>query len=259
MSKPVWIFKIGGEVLNQPEDCRALLQTLAKLRTGLDVILVHGGGQLTQGLLNAVGLESVKRDGVRLTPANHLPYIVGSLAGYANKLLCSYAIACGLTPVGLSLLDGGIAQVSQRDPELGAVGDASAGDPTLLRQLLANNMLPIISSIGASSDGELFNVNADDAAVAIATALKAKLCFLTDVNGVLDQQQQTISTLKEVQVDSLIAEGVIVGGMVNKVRAALAAAKHSRQAVTIASWQSLTIERLLKEQQASDTTIITTE
>jgi acetylglutamate kinase len=75
----------------------------------------------------------------------------------------------------------------------------------------------------------------------------------------LDPQQQTISTLNEVQIESLTAEGVIVGGMVNKVRAALDAAKHSRQAVTIASWQSLTIERLLREQQANDTTIITME
>ncbi|MDF5632539.1 acetylglutamate kinase, partial [Vibrio parahaemolyticus] len=124
----------------------------------------------------------------------------------------------------LSLADGGLCLVEELDPELGAVGKASPGDSALLQAVLNTGALPIISSIGLTKDGQMMNVNADQAAVAVAGALDAELVLLSDVSGVLDGKGHLIKTLSEQQANSLIDGHVITDGMIVKVKAALEAA-----------------------------------
>jgi acetylglutamate kinase len=167
-----------------------------------------------------------------------MPYITGALAGTANKQLCGLAIQADLNPVGLSLADGKMCIGSVLNAELGRVGSVVAGDPMLLQLLVSNELLPIISSIGADSDGRLLNINADQAATVIAQLLNAELILLSDVPGVLDANRTLIEKLNQHEINELIKQGVIRDGMVVKVQAALTAAESLGRSVTIASWKT---------------------
>lgn len=234
------VIKLGGAVLSD-------LDTLAKLFGAIQqyqkdaqrqIVIVHGGGYLVDELMDKLQFATVKKNGLRVTPFEHINYISGALAGTANKLLQGQAIKLGLTAVGLSLADGGLCQVTQLSDELGAVGAAKAGDALVLKAILNANALPIISSIGITSDGQLMNVNADQAAVAVATSLGAELALLSDVAGVLDADKQLIAQLDQSQVDQLIEQQVITDGMIVKVQAALDAANQLGRAIEVAGWKS---------------------
>lgn len=235
--KPIWVIKVGGSILSKPENSAPLFDTLVELKTHVDVVLVHGGGDIAQDLLERLGFSSDKLDGIRITPDEQLPFIAGALAGIASKQLCSQALASGLNPVGLSLFDGGMCESLMFDHRYGAVGKAHPRNPELLQQLFASNMLPVINSIGADFDGHLLNVNADQAAIAICQLLNAQLFLLSDVPGVLDDKKSLINTLNEAQIESLIDQAVIQGGMVVKVKEAFTAANKIGQPVTIGSWR----------------------
>lgn len=215
-----------------------LLKTIKQLQEQVCVVLVHGGGPMVEELLAALNLRSEKVNGLRVTPADQMPYIAGALAGTANKQLCGLAIQADLNPVGLSLADGKICKGTVLDPQLGRVGSVEAGDPSLLKLLVSNEFLPIISSIGADEQGQLLNVNADQAATVITQILNAELILLSDVPGVLDANRTLIEKLDQTEVEQLIANGVIRDGMIVKVQAALSAAKSLGSSVTIASWKS---------------------
>lgn len=234
------VIKLGGAVLSD-------LDTLAKLFGAIQqyqkdaqrqIVIVHGGGYLVDELMDKLQFATVKKNGLRVTPFEHINYISGALAGTANKLLQGQAIKLGLTAVGLSLADGGLCQVTQLSDELGAVGAAKAGDALVLKAILNANALPIISSIGITDEGQLMNVNADQAAVAVATALGAELALLSDVAGVLDADKQLIAQLDQSQVDQLIEQQVITDGMIVKVQAALDAANQLGRAIEVAGWKS---------------------
>ena len=124
------------------------------------------------------------------------------------------------------------------DPALGNVGDPSPKNSALLTTLLANDFFPIVSSIGALDNGELVNVNADDAAVAICQLLEAELLLLTDVPGVKGAEGEWLSELGSKQAAQLIEQGVIAGGMTAKVNAALLAANQLRRSIAVTSWKS---------------------
>ena len=139
--------------------------------------------------------------------------------------------------MGLSLSDGGICETLMFDHRYGAVGRAHPRNDKLLRLMLDNKMLPVINSIGADFEGQLLNVNADQAALAICQLLQAELFLLSDVIGVLDENKKLIPTLDAQSIEALITQGVINGGMVVKVQEALTAAKRIEKPVTIASWR----------------------
>ncbi|UAA38669.1 acetylglutamate kinase [Paraneptunicella aestuarii] len=237
------VIKVGGALLEDKTAAIHFFSTLKQLMPSVPLVLVHGGGNSVENLLKALGLTSEKIDGLRVTPNEHLPYVVGALAGTVNKTLCGWAMQQGIVPVGLSLLDGGICTATQLNEKLGAVGTAKANDPQLLLQVLGNQQLPIVSSIGADANGQLLNVNADEAAAAIAHALEAKLVLLSDVPCVLDADMQPIAELNSKSIEQLIAQGVINGGMAVKVKAALQTANQIGNPVIIASWK--TPEQLL--------------
>lgn len=237
MSKPL-VIKVGGALLEESSSALTLFKVLQQIQATQPVIVVHGGGNAVASLLTNLGFQSEKRDGLRVTPAEQLPYVVGALAGTVNKTLCAWAIKAGLTPIGLSLFDGHLCHSHAIHAELGAVGQATPHSSKLLDQLLPLNFLPIISSIGATPSGELLNVNADDAAAAIATLVKGQLVLLSDVPCVLDANKQPIDSLDEQSIHQLIEQGIIEGGMAVKVKAALATANAMQSPVCIASWKT---------------------
>jgi acetylglutamate kinase len=253
------VIKVGGAFMQGEPEALALLKVISQLQQQYRVVLVHGGGPMVEELLQGLGLHSQKIEGLRVTPEEHIPYVVGALAGTANKQLCALAIKAGLNSVGLCLADGQTTQCKVISEELGAVGTAQAGNSQLLDSVLAAGMLPIVSSIGADEQGNLLNVNADQAATVIAQVLQAELLLLSDVSGVLDAGGQLINSLSTAEINSLIAQQVITDGMQVKVQAALDAANSLHRSVIIASWQNSEQLLALLQQQAFGTAIIPQE
>ncbi|PSW11874.1 acetylglutamate kinase [Photobacterium rosenbergii] len=239
MSQVPLVIKLGGAVLSCGETLEKLFGAISAYQKQAQrpLVLVHGGGYLVDDLMAKLQLETVKKEGLRVTPADQIPYIAGALAGTANKLLQGQAQKAGVPAVGLSLADGGLCKVTELDPELGSVGKAEPGDSSLVSQIMASGFLPIVSSIGLDANGQLMNVNADQAAVAVAAALDGELVLLSDVSGVLDGKGKLISELTEPQAEALIAQAVITDGMVVKVRAAFEAANALGRSIEVATWR----------------------
>ncbi|TRY31373.1 acetylglutamate kinase [Aliiglaciecola sp. M165] len=237
----VKVVKVGGAFLDDPDISIPFFKALCASHTQTPIVLVHGGGSSVEKLMSDLDLPTAKIDGLRVTPPEQINYVVGALAGTVNKQLCALAQQAGLNTVGLSLFDGNMTVCQKINDELGNVGQATVHDPLLLTTLLGSGYLPIISSIGKDTSGQLLNVNADQAATVIAKLLNAQLVLLSDVKGVLDEHSELVSSLDEIQIDKLIDCGVIRDGMTVKVNAALDAAKAIQQPVTIASWKDLTI------------------
>jgi len=236
--KPLLI-KLGGAVL---ENDQALINLFSALTSYLEkhqrpLLLVHGGGVIVEDVLTKMNIVSQKKNGLRITPFDQIPYVAGALAGTSNKLLMAKALQAGLSAVGLSLADGFSCKVTQMDPDLGAVGVCSPNNPALINGLLAGGHLPVISSIGIGEDGRLYNVNADQAAITICELIGAELVFLSDVDGVWDGQKQIIPELNTSLADTLIADNIIQDGMAVKVKAALQAAEQLGS-VMLASWKN---------------------
>ncbi|MBU3020813.1 acetylglutamate kinase [Aestuariibacter sp. A3R04] len=236
MSLSPIVIKVGGALLEEESAALKLLASVKQVMTQRAVILVHGGGPLVETLMAALNLPSQKIDGLRVTPDEHMPYICGTLAGSANKALCALAIKAGVTPVGLSLLDGSMVTCEVLDEKYGAVGVPAPGNPSLLNSLTEQALLPVVSSIGANSHGRLLNINADQAATVVAQLVQGELLLLSNVKGVLDADKQLLSNLNQQQIDTLVASGVITDGMKVKTDAALFAASSLGRPVTIASW-----------------------
>lgn len=233
------VIKLGGAAISSADTLKCFFEALSHYRqsAGRHLVIVHGGGCFVDDILAAHGKKSEKKQGIRVTPASDINLVVGALAGTANKLLQAQAISCGINTVGLSLSDGGVCKVTQLCPELGCVGKVAPENSALLDCVLAAGCLPIISSIGITAAGELMNINADQAAVAVAGVLDAQLLLLSDVCGVLDDNGVLLPSLDEEKAKMLIESGVINGGMIVKVEAAFEAAKALGRSIELASWQ----------------------
>lgn len=238
MTNPL-IVKLGGVLLDSEEALEKLFSALVSWRESHQrpLLIVHGGGCLVDELMNKLSLPVKKKNGLRVTPADQIDIITGALAGTANKTLLAWSKKHGINAVGLCLGDGGSVDVEQFDEELGHVGLATPGSPTLINTLLAGGFLPVISSIGITQEGQLMNVNADQAATALASTLGADLILLSDVSGILDGKGQRIEEMTTAKAEQLIAEGIITDGMIVKVNAALDAARTLGRPVDIASWR----------------------
>lgn len=231
------VIKVGGAFIGDKDAACGLFKVIGELIKTRPLVLVHGGGPIVENWMQALNLKSTKIDGLRVTTDVHMPYVVGALAGTANTQLVAQARACGLEPVGLSLADAHLVHCTQMQAKYGAVGKVEPADGKLLKVLLEEGFLPLISSIGCSDGGQLLNVNADQAATAIAQLLKGELVMLSDVAGVLDKQQSLLAQLNPQQIDALVEQKVIRDGMLVKVKAALNAATSIGLPVTIASWK----------------------
>ncbi|GAB2946820.1 acetylglutamate kinase [Hafnia psychrotolerans] len=233
------VIKLGGVLLDNEEALERLFMALVTYRQQYQrpLVIVHGGGCLVDELMKKLNLPVVKKAGLRVTPADQIDIITGALAGSANKALLAWAIKSNINAVGLSLADGGSVSVTQLSEDLGNVGKAEAGSPVLINTLTGAGYLPIVSSIGITASGELMNVNADQAATALAATLGADLILLSDVSGILDGKGQRIPEMSAEAAELLIEQGIITDGMIVKVHAALDAARTLGRPVDIASWR----------------------
>jgi len=238
MTNPL-IIKLGGVLLDSEEALARLFDALVAYRETHQrpLLIVHGGGCLVDELMSKLALPVKKKNGLRVTPADQIDIITGALAGTANKTLLAWSKKHGIDAVGLCLGDGGSVNVAAFDEELGHVGQATPGNPKLINTLLEAGWLPVISSIGITEDGKLMNVNADQAATALAATLGADLVLLSDVSGILDGKGQRIAEMTTALAEQLIAQGIITDGMIVKVNAALDAARTLGRSVDIASWR----------------------
>jgi len=236
MTKPI-VFKLGGEALLQSASLQSFLEAVKNIQLKRPVLIVHGGGPQVESMMAAAGITSQKVDGIRATPVEHLPFVIGSLAGVASQQLLGAAKQAGLNPVALSLADGVSFECKKIDASLGAVGQVRPKNRQTLDCLLGSNHLVIVNSIGCDEDGNSLNINADDAAVAVAQLLDAELVLLSNVSGVLSATKQLLSELNRSHLDKLINQGVISDGMVVKVNAAYQAAQCLRRPVNIGNWQ----------------------
>ncbi|UCG23032.1 MAG: acetylglutamate kinase [Chloroflexota bacterium] len=218
------LLKIGGNELSEI----GFLEGLAGIVAGIDepVVIVHGGGRAIADMQARLGLKPVKVDGLRVTDAESLAVSQMVLSGQANKAIVVALLAAGVQAVGLSGVDGGLLRcVKKQHPtaDLGYVGQIVEARPAILSSLIAQGITPVVSPISLGLEGQVYNVNADEAAGALAAALQARVVnFVSNVPAVLDEERRPIPSLTARQTERLIEQGVIQGGMVPKVRAALA-------------------------------------
>ena len=221
-----FVVKIGGAALDDLSLRTRFAEDLVLLSwVGIDVVVVHGGGMQVTSLLDRLGLEARFVHGMRVTDAATLEVVEMVLGGRLNKELVRLVQQLGGRAVGLTGVDGGMARARRIDgePDLGLVGEVIEIDRRVIDRLLPD-AIPIIAPLAPDATGQTLNINADPFAAALAVALSAeKLVLLTDVAGVMDQNDQLITTLTPDSARRLINTGVVRGGMIPKVENALRA------------------------------------
>ncbi|MCL4237399.1 MAG: acetylglutamate kinase [Anaerolineae bacterium] len=216
------VIKVGGNDLDRPGFLDALAATVAGLAAERRCVLVHGGGRAINEVGQAFGLQPVYVDGQRVTDQAALDVAEMVLSGQVNKQIVRALLAAGVDALGLSGVDRGLLRVEPWAASLGRVGRIVAVRADVLRSLCAAGAVPVVSPISLGPDGA-YNVNADHAAGAIAAALgAARATFVTNVPGVR-AENGVVPRLSVAETLDLIARGVINGGMIPKVQAALAA------------------------------------
>ncbi len=230
------VVKISGKPIAEPASAGGLWSALAANAVG--TVVVHGGGRQVDDLFARLGLRVERRDGIRLTSETEMPLVAGVLAGEVNQTLVGLLCAAGARAVGLSLASAGVVD-AEADPGVGGrVGRVTGGNGSTLRTLLDAGLLPVVASIARDATGALLNINADDAAAGVASALGAeRVVLLTDVDGVADASGTTIEQINEDSAADAIERCVITGGMIAKVRSALRLAGRVPGGVRIASWR----------------------
>jgi acetylglutamate kinase len=216
------LVKIGGTLLDAPETRQAIAGQIALAKAnGHECVVVHGGGKQMTRFLEERGVPSRFVNGLRVTTPETVDAVLKVLAGSVNQELVAALIRARVAGVGLSGLDANLVDAVQMDPELGAVGRVTRSNPALLELLTANGYLPVVACLAGDAEGNFYNVNGDQMAVACAAGYRAeKLIFLTDVPGVLDGSGNRLPGLSLVDIEHLIATGVAKGGMQAKLNAA---------------------------------------
>jgi acetylglutamate kinase len=230
------LVKLGGTLLDSAESRERLAAQIAAARgRGIEMVVVHGGGKQMTRYLAERGIESRFVGGLRVTNPETLDAVLKVFAGSVNHELVASLNRAGALAVGLSGIDAFLVEAEQMDPALGAVGRVTKSNPALLQLLTANGYLPVVACVAGDRQGQIYNVNADQMAVACAAAFGARqLIFLTDVEGVLDGSGRVRSVLTAAESRGLIADGVATGGMQAKLEAALAALTGGVEQVRIA-------------------------
>jgi acetylglutamate kinase len=219
------LVKLGGTLLDDAGSRQRLAAQIAAARArGCPTVVVHGGGRQMTHYLSDRGIESRFVNGLRVTTPETVDAMLKVLAGSVNHELVASLNCAGALAVGLSGIDAFLVEAEQMDPALGAVGRVTGANPALLHLLTASGYLPVVACVAGDRQGQVYNVNADQMAVACATAFGAQqLIFLTDVEGVLDGAKRVRPVLTAAESARLIAEGIATGGMLAKLNAARSA------------------------------------
>jgi acetylglutamate kinase len=234
------VVKFGGNAMTDPQlhDTFARDIVLMKL-VGMNPVVVHGGGPQIGSLLERLNIKTEFIDGMRVTDANTMDVVEMVLGGSVNKEIVSSINRNGGKAIGVTGKDGQFIRakkmtIDRYSPELGAseiidighVGQVKSIDTEVLSVILDSNFIPVIAPIGVDAQGATYNINADLVAGKIAEVMQAeKLMLLTNVAGLLDKEGNILTGLSTAQVDSLIADGTIYGGMLPKIQCALDAVK----------------------------------
>lgn len=246
------VIKLGGTLLDQPKTLKALASQIAALPAGTQPVVVHGGGKQMTQFLQQRGVESRFVNGLRVTTPEVLDAVLKIFAGSVNKRLVAALVAEGAPAVGLSGIDAKLAEARQMSAELGAVGRITRVNGELLEVLCDASYLPVVACVAGDAGGNIYNVNADQMASALAVAIDADLLvFLTDVEGVRGAGGAILSHLTPDDARKLIAGGVATGGMQAKLEAACEALDKGVSQVVIAPGAAPGIlERLLSDEPA---------
>ena len=226
----VVVIKYGGHAMTDPALAASFARDVVLVRSvGLHAVVVHGGGPQIGEHLRKLGKQSEFRDGLRVTDAETLEVARMVLVGKVGRDIVSAINANGGAALGLSGEDGRLVTAVPRDPELGFVGDIAAVDPRLVERLVTREIVPVVSSIGADTSGQAYNINADTMAAALAGALgAAKVVYLTDVPGLLADASDVsslVSRASVTEVEAMIASGAVSGGMIPKAEACVDAVR----------------------------------
>ena len=223
-NRKIIVVKYGGSAMVDEELKRNVIQdvTLLKL-VGFKPIIVHGGGKEISKWVEKAGMQPEFVNGLRKTDAATME-IAEMVLGKVNKSLVQMVESLGVNAIGISGKDGGLLKVNKKlsnGQDIGFVGDVKEVNPKILYDLLEKDFLPIVCPVGMDDDFNTYNINADDAACAIARAVKAeKLAFLTDIEGVYkdpERKETLISELPVAEARNLIQDGFIGGGMLPKL------------------------------------------
>ncbi|OHC64887.1 MAG: acetylglutamate kinase [Rhodocyclales bacterium GWA2_65_20] len=239
------VVKYGGNAMTDEhlKQCFARDVVLLKL-VGMNVVVVHGGGPQIENLLARVGKKGEFVQGMRVTDAETMELVEMVLGGQVNKDVVNLINQAGGKAVGLTGKDGSFIRAKKLlmphkdNPDdmidIGQVGDIVAIDPSLIALLDTGAFVPVIAPIGVGADGETYNINADVVAGKIAEVLKAeKLVLLTNTPGVLDEQGRLLTGITPKQIDDMVADGTLSGGMLPKIGSALDAARSGVKGVHI--------------------------
>jgi acetylglutamate kinase len=222
----VYVIKIGGSILDCDESLSSFAEQIYRLHSsGVMIVVVHGGGNDISRMLKRLGIEPRFEQGLRITDLQTIEVVEMVLTGKNNKRIVSELQQKNLNAIGISGKDHNTIlcrkQTSNRR-DLGFVGEIIAIDQTVLRLLFSNDIIPVISPIGTDDKGLTYNINADTAAAAIASSLKAqKLIYMTDVDGIymdFKDKKSVIPRITPAYGNSLINEGIISEGMIPKVK-----------------------------------------
>ena len=239
------VIRYGGTAMTDPALPPGFAEDVVLLKpVGMNPIVVHGGGPQIDEALARVGKKGTFVQGMRVTDAETMEVVEWVLAGQVQQDIVGLINAAGGRAVGLTGRDGGLIHarklelVDKDDPsvrhDVGQVGEITAIDPGVVKALQDDRFIPVISPIGFGEHGESYNINADLVASKLATVLAAeKLILLTNIRGVLDKGGELIAELSTREIDALIADGTISGGMLPKIAGAIDAARSGVHAVHI--------------------------
>jgi acetylglutamate kinase len=234
------VIKYGGNAMVDDELKRGFARDIVLMKlVGMNPVVVHGGGPQIGNMLKQIGKETEFIQGMRVTDSETMSIVEMVLGGLVNKEIVSLINRHGGRAVGLTGKDGDLIRarkmvVSKHDPgmdapeiiDIGHVGEVESIDASVAEMLVFDGFIPVIAPIGVGSDGQAYNINADLVAGKLAITLNAeKLILLTNTPGVLDQDGNLLTGLKAEQVDQLIKDGVIHGGMLPKINCALDAVR----------------------------------
>ncbi|MEJ2645741.1 MAG: acetylglutamate kinase [Gammaproteobacteria bacterium] len=242
------VIKYGGNAMVDEALKRGFARDVVLMKlVGINPVVVHGGGPQIGRLLERIGKESRFVEGMRVTDSETMDVVEMVLGGLVNKEIVNLINRQGGRAIGLTGRDGELIRarkmtITRRLPELeepeivdlGHVGEVASIDASVLNMLVSGDVIPVIAPIGSGDDGQAYNINADLVAGRLAEVLVAeKLILLTNTAGLLDKQGKLLSGLSAAQVDALIADGTIHGGMLPKIRCALSAVQSGVRAAHI--------------------------
>ena len=241
------VVKYGGNAMVEGVTEDFAQDIVLMKQTGIEPVVVHGGGPQIGDMLKRLSIPSTFIDGLRVTDEAAIGIVEMVLTGSINKQIVSGINAAGGRAVGISGKDGNLiiarklertkmdpASLETKPVDLGFVGEPEKINPEVLRRIMQSDLIPVIAPVGVGKQGETYNINADTVSGAVASAMQAeRLILLTDVEGVLDQDRKLIPKLSVAEADALIKNGTIRGGMIPKIETAIDAVKAGVKAAVI--------------------------